>query len=445
MNSKIRLIIEREFTERVRKKSFIIVTILTPFLLVLCMFGPMLLIGLSSDSAKTQKVAVVDNSQDQYVGTRLESDDKVEFSLLPSGTSTEEAHMRYARHEDFYGVLVIGEDILNNPGDMMLINHGTTSMGTEEIIRNRIQGILRNERLSRYENDNISQILADANIRVNIRTMEVDTKAKNGDGIKASSTGASYGLGLILAMVIYMIIIVYGQQVLQSVIDEKQTRVLDVIITSCKPFELMMGKVLGIALVAFLQILIWGVLILVFSTIIAPLVLGNMGIDLSSATQAMSASGSPEFAVIVSKITDLSYLSKLFISMLLYIVGGFLFYASMYAAIGSAVDTPQDAAQFNSVLMIPIMIAIYAMIAVMQNPSSDMAFWFSIIPFTSPVVMMARIPFGIPTWEIVVSVAVLYISFVIMIWLAARIFRVGVFMHGKKPTWKDLGDWIRMK
>ena len=143
MNGKIRLIIEREFTERGRKKSFIIVTILTPFLLVLCMFGPMLLIGLSSDSAKTQKVAVVDNSQGQYVGTRLESDDKVEFSLLPSGTSTEEAHMRYARHEDFYGVLVIGEDILNNPGDMMLINHGTTSMGTEEIIRNRIQSIPR--------------------------------------------------------------------------------------------------------------------------------------------------------------------------------------------------------------------------------------------------------------------------------------------------------------
>lgn len=445
MNSKIRLIIEREFTERVRKKSFIIVTILTPLLLVLCMFGPMLIFGLSSETSKTHKVTVVDNSHDQYVGTRLESDDKVEFRLLPPGTSAEEAHFRYAGLEDNYGVLVIGENILNNPGDLMLINHGTTSMGTEEIIRNRIQSILRNERLSRYDNDNINKILADANIRVNLKTMEVDSKAGNGDSFKASSTGASYGLGFILAMVIYMIIIVYGQQVLQSVIDEKQTRVLDVIITSCKPFDLMMGKVLGIALVAFLQILIWGVLILIMSTIVAPLVLGNMGIDLSSATQAVSASGAPEFAGIVNKITDLSYLGKLLITMLLYIIGGFLFYASMYAAIGSAVDTPQDAAQFNSVLMIPIMIAIYAMIAVMQNPSSDMAFWFSMIPFTSPVVMMARIPFGIPTWEIVVSIAVLYVSFVIMILLAARIFRVGVFMHGKKPTWKDLGDWIRMK
>ena len=135
----------------------------------------------------------------------------------------------------------------------------------------------------------------------------------------------------------------------------------------------------------------------------------------------------------------------LFLELLLYIVGGFLFYASMYAAIGSAVDTPQDAAQFNGIIMMPVIVAIMVMMSVMNDPNSDLVFWCSIIPFTSPIVMMARIPFGIPTWEIVVSLILLYISFILMTWVAARIFRVGVFMHGKKPTWKDLGSWIKMK
>ena len=438
--SKIGLIIEREFAERVRKKSFIVSTLLTPLFMIAMMVLPSVMMFKGGSS--TKNVVVIDNSPEQFVGRKLVSGKTVSFNLLEGNESISNARMMY---KNDYGILVIGQNILDNPQDIQLILNDASSMSVEENIQNQIQSILRTERLKRYDLENMDQILADANVRVNsIQTLK-NNDQEDDEKMEKTSTTASWLMGLILGMMLYFILIVYGQQVLQSVIDEKQTRVLDVIITSCKPFELMMGKVLGIALVAFLQILIWGVLILVFSTIIAPLVLGNMGIDLSSATQAMSASGSPEFAGIVSKITDLSYLSKLFISMLLYIVGGFLFYASMYAAIGSAVDTPQDAAQFNSVLMIPIMIAIYAMIAVMQNPSSDMAFWFSIIPFTSPVVMMARIPFGIPTWEIVVSIAVLYISFVIMIWLAARIFRVGVFMHGKKPTWKDLGDWIRMK
>jgi len=428
MKNKIALIIEREFFERVRKKSFIIVTLITPLLLILCMFGPTLMMGMSSDSGKTQRVTVIDDSPGQYVGTRLESDDKFGFALLPPGTTTQEANVVSSAQTDSYGVLVIGENVLNDPNDIMLIYSGTPSMNSDEIIRNRVQSILRNERLSRYDNDNIDRILADANVRAGMRTVTVDNNSQSGNGMKDSSTQSSYILGLILAMFIYMIIIVYGQQVLQSVINEKQTRVLDVIITSCKPFDLMMGKVLGIALVALLQILIWSVLIVVFSNIIAPLIIDRMGV-----------------AGILGNLVNLSYLGYLILVTVLYVVGGFLFYASMYAAIGSAVDTPQDAAQFNTITMIPIFIAIYAMIAIMENPSSDMAFWFSMIPFTSPIVMMARITFGIPTWEIVVSIAVLYISFIVMIWLAARIFRVGVFMHGKKPTWKDLGEWIKMR
>ena len=230
--------------------------------------------------------------------------------------------------------------------------------------------------------------------------------------------------------------IVYGQQVLQSVIDEKQTRVLDVIITSCTPFELMMGKILGIAMVAALQIVIWAVLVIGVSSFVMPLLIDPASV------QAIS---DPMMGSAISIFTDVGFLLSLFVQLLVFAVGGFLFYASMYAAIGSAVDTPQDAAQFNSIIMMPVILAIIVMMNIMNDPNSGLVFWCSMIPFTSPIVMMARIPFGIPAWQVIVSIIVLFISFFIMTWIAARIFRVGVFMHGKKPTWKDLAAWIKMK
>jgi ABC-2 type transport system permease protein len=169
------------------------------------------------------------------------------------------------------------------------------------------------------------------------------------------------------------------------------------------------------------------------------------GTDVEAALAAAQNVPDPEVLSMVGKFTYVSYLAGLFLELLLYIVGGFLFYASMYAAIGSAVDTPQDAAQFNGIIMMPVIIAIMVMMSVMNDPNSSLVFWCSMIPFTSPIVMMARIPFGIPTWQVAVSLVVLYISFILMTWVAARIFRVGVFMHGKKPSRKDLGAWIKMK
>jgi len=174
-----------------------------------------------------------------------------------------------------------------------------------------------------------------------------------------------------------------------------------------------------------------------------PLVMG--GADVDAALAAAQNVPNSEIMSMVGKFTNVSYLAGLFLELLLYIVGGFLFYASMYAAIGSAVDTPQDAAQFNGIIMMPVIISIMVMMSVMNDPNSNLVFWCSMIPFTSPIVMMARIPFGIPTWQVAVSLVVLYISFFAMTWVAARIFRVGVFMHGKKPSWKDLGAWIKMK
>lgn len=436
--SKIGLIIEREFAERVRKKSFIVSTLLTPLFMIAMMVLPSVMMFKGGSS--TKNVVVIDNSPEQFVGRKLVSGKTVSFRLLEGSESISNARMMY---KNDYGILVIGQNILDNPQDIQLILNDASSMSVEENIQNQIQSILRTERLKRYDLENMDQILADANVRVNsIQTLKNNDQEDDAKMEKTSTT-ASWLMGLILGMMLYFILIVYGQQVLQSVIDEKQTRVLDVMVTSCTPFELMMGKILGIALVAALQIVIWAVLIIGASAFVMPMVMG--GADVNAAMAAAQNVSDPEIMSLVGKFTNVSYLAGLFLELLLYIVGGFLFYASMYAAIGSAVDTPQDAAQFNGIIMMPVIVAIMVMMSVMNDPNSDLVFWCSMIPFTSPIVMMARIPFGIPTWQVTVSLVVLFISFFLMVWVAARIFRVGVFMHGKKPTWKDLGAWIKMK
>ncbi len=438
MNNKIGLIVEREFAERVRKKSFIVSTLLTPLFMIAMMVLPSVM--MFKGNSDTKNVVVIDNSPEQFVGKQLTSGKTVAFNLLPEGETLGKARME---HKSEYGILVIGNDILDNPQNLQLILNDASSMSVEESIQSQIQGILRTERLKRYNLENMDQILADANVRVNSLQTLKNNEQEDDENMEKTSTTASWLMGLVLGMLLYFILIVYGQQVLQSVIDEKQTRVLDVMVTSCTPFELMMGKILGIAVVAALQIIIWAVLIIGASAFVMPLVMG--GTDVNAMMAAAQNVPDPETLSLVSKFTNVSYLAGLFLELLLYIVGGFLFYASMYAAIGSAVDTPQDAAQFNGIIMMPVIVAIMVMMSVMNDPNSDLVFWCSMIPFTSPIVMMARIPFGIPTWQVAVSLVVLFLSFMAMTWIAARIFRVGVFLHGKKPTWKDLGAWIKMK
>lgn len=433
--NRIGLIVQREFTERARKKSFIITTLLTPLLMILLMAAPSLMMVLGK--SETKKVVVVDNSQDQFVGKALQSGSTVEFELLAPGTTAGQARSQFNEASGTYGVLVIGSNILENTSDLQLILNDASSMSIEESITNQIQNIIRSTRLSKYDVENIDQILADANVRIgNLQTLKNNGQESEEESMEETSTLISWIMGLILGMLLYFILIVYGQQVLQSVIDEKQTRVLDVMVTSCTPFELMMGKILGIALVAALQIVIWAVLVIGASIFIMPMLFG---------ADAAASASSMEAAAIIGMVTNVNFLSGLFLELFLFIVGGFLFYAAMYAAIGSAVDTPQDAAQFNTIIMMPIVLAIIVMMNIMNDPNSGLVFWCSMIPFTSPIVMMARIPFGIPTWQVAVSLVVLFASFVLMTWIASRVFRVGVFMHGKKPSWKDLGAWIKMK
>ena len=239
--------------------------------------------------------------------------------------------------------------------------------------------------------------------------------------------------------------------VMQSVIEEKNNRVLEVMVSSVRPFDLMMGKILGVASVAIVQVLLWGVLIAGVGALVMPHLMPE---DVMASAQAMqqgmpdaaSMSGmNPEMLQAVAAMTDLGYIVKIFVSLLLFVFGGYLLYSAMFAAVGSAVDNVQDASQLQMPSTLPIILALLMMFVVIKDPNSQLAFWFSIIPFTSPIVMMARIPYDIPLWEVALSLVVLYASFVGMVWFAAKIYRVGIFMYGKKPSLKELFKWIRYK
>lgn len=426
---KLLLIIGREYFERVRNKSFIIVTLLMPIIMIAIMAAPTLVM-LYGGKSEQKRVMVVDRSG--LVVDKLYSSPEVEFVDV-SELSKSEACAQYGVDSDAFGVLYIGS-VVDARDSVQLITNSSSSMMLEENISGQISTIVEQEKLLSYNIENLDQILA--SIETNIK---LSTFVNNGTGaeesMESTSSDMNYILGLILGMLLYMIIIIYGQMVLTSVVEEKASRVIDVMVTSATPFQLMMGKILGIAAVAVTQIAIWAVLVISASKFLLPAL---MPAD-------AAASGDAMLSAVLGTIGDAGYLAMIFTYMLLFILGGFLLYASLYAASGSAVDSVQDGQQFNSIIMMPIIISIIVMMSVFNDPNSPLAVWSSMIPFTSPIVMMARIPFGIPTWEIILSLILLYATFLFTTWLAAKIFRVGIFMHGKRPSWSELWQWVRSK
>lgn len=436
--SNIWLIVAREFNERVRKKSFIVTTLLMPVLMLGLMLAPALMMRYASGQTKT--IVVIDRSG--LVAQHLESSDKVRFetSDLPVDTA-----LRVMI--DKFGVLCIGADVLTNPSDVKLYANSASSMMLEENLRGQIAKVLEREKLRAYRIEDLDRILADVKTDVKMQVVRNDEGSPSSG---SSAVAAMVGLGL--GMVLYMFLMIYGAMVMQSVIEEKSSRVLEVVVSSVRPFELMMGKIFGVASVAVVQVLIWAVLVCGAGAAVMPHVLPDGAMEAAAALQqgggaATAAAGDfdPETLGAIALATDVGYLVMLFGYLLLFVVGGYLLYSAMFAAVGSAVDNAQDAAQLQTPIMIPIILAVIVEMSVLNDPNSPLAFWFSLIPFTSPVVMMARIPYGIPTWEIVLSLVLLYAAFVGMVWLSAKIYRVGIFMYGKKPTLREMFRWIRYK
>lgn len=438
--SNISLIIQREFNERVRKKSFIISTILMPVLMIALMAAPALIMHFSRGETKT--IAVVDDSG--LVAPNLENEGELRFTI--SDMTAEEARRESS---ELFGVLWIGSDILENPAAAKLYANASSSLSLEESITDQIERILETEKLRRHNIENIQQILDEVKTSVTLQTFRNDKSQE--EESRAQSSVVATAMGYTLGFILYMFLLIYGSMVMQSVIEEKNNRVLEVMVSSVRPFDLMMGKILGIASVAVVQIVIWGVLIVAVGNFVIPQLMpaeAMAGVEAvrQGMPDAAAASGmDTEMLQAVAAVTDLGYVVKIFVCLLLFVCGGYLLYSAMFAAVGSAVDNVQDAAQLQTPITLPIILALMMMIAVIKDPNSSIAFWGSVIPFTAPVVMIARIPYDIPLWEIALSLAILYGSFVAMVWFAAKIYRVGIFMYGKKPSFKELLKWMKYK
>lgn len=441
MKNKIGIIIGREFNERVRKKSFIITTLLTPLLIIGLMVAPTLLMTYSS--SETKKIGVVDDSG--IIAPQLYSNEEVQFEHLQLPIET----VRQLPPDAYFAILHICNDIMSNPTAARLYTDTSVGMGLETGICSQIESIIEAEKLKSYNIENIQQILAQIETKVSLQTFKSSADQEKEES--ATSSIVATVIAYILSFMLYMFLIIYGAMVMQSVIEEKNNRVLEVMVSSVRPFQMMLGKILGVASVAVVQILTWLVIILVAGAFLVPALLPE---DITAAIAMMQQGASAGVAApdadvdllqALLTLTDIGYIAKIFATLLLFMVGGFLLYAAMFAAVGSSVDNPQDAQQLQLPITLPIILALIIMINVIYDPTSEIAFWFSMIPFTSPIVMMARIPYDIPMWEIIVSLVLLYATFAVTVWGAAKIYRVGILMHGKKPTLKELWRWMRYK
>lgn len=437
--SQVGIIIAREFNERVRKKSFILTTILVPLLMIAMMAVPSLLMLYAGGD--TKEIAVIDESG--LILPRLESNDEILF--LPCEEELEQALLNTER----FGLLWIGEDVVSNNNNLRLYTNSSSSMILEENIENQIETLLEEEKLKHYNIENLAQIMEEVETNITLQSFRNDKEEQG------PSAGASFAISYLLAFVLYMFLIIYGQMVMQAVIEEKNTRVLDLLVTSARPFQLMLGKILGVASVAVVQVAIWGLLIFgigaLGSSLLMPEVLTTEQIGQLDSLQAGTLDTTTIDPEVLSDMqlfatfTDVGYLVMIFAYLLLFLVGGYLLYSALFAAVGASVDNIMDAGQLTTPIMLPIILALMMMFVVMKDPNSSLAFWFSIIPLTSPIVMMARIPAGIPVWEPILSLVILYLTILGVIWMAAKIYRVGILMHGKKPTLKELWRWVVQK
>lgn len=436
---KIGIIAGREFNERVRKKSFIITTILMPLFLVAMMFIPMLMVNMKSDTVR--EIYVVDDSG--TVADKLQNTGTLRF--IPSDMPLDEIKEQSL---DIFGVLVIGENIAEG-GGAQLYTYDSSTIDIESEISTQIKDIIETEKLKGYNIENLSEILASVETSVPLSVKQFSESGEAKDSSSVVAIVAAYIFGFL----IYMFVFLYGGMVMQGVIEEKSNKVLEVMVSSVKPFQLMMGKILGIASVALTQLLIWVVFIVVVGGGLMSLLAG----DMIEAAQAMS-SGMPmdmsamggmvmdaDMAAAINTLTDPAYLFRLIGGFIVYFIGGYLLYAAMFAAVGSAVDNEKDTQNLQTPISMPLILGLFVMLTAMQDPNSPLAVWCSIIPFTSPIVMVARLPYGVPAWELWTSIGVLFASFLAIVWLAGKIYRVGIFMYGKKPTFKELFKWMKYK
>ncbi len=442
--NKILLIIQREYFSRVKKKSFIVMTFLTPLLIA----GVYALIGFFAYKGikdTHDKVAIV--SANKTLTEKLSSNQNVSYVYIDKSLDQAKKDLSKA---DYDYILYLPEFSLAAPKGVELFGAKQPGMSLNRRISGDIEELIRTQKL---KESGISQTDLDKlKTTVDISTKKIAETGKE----EESSAGASTFIAFTAGVLMFMFIMMYGIQVMRGVIEEKTNRIIEVIVSSVKPFQLMMGKIVGIALVGLTQFMLWIVLTLAISTAAVSLFTNKEDIkeitastqaqtQISGANQMTSAAPQGPVADIQKSLAGLD-VGKIIVVFLFFFLGGYLFYSALYAAIGSAVDSETETQQFMLPVMLPLLLGYALSLSVVTNdPYGSTAFWLSMIPFTSPIAMVVRIPYGVPGWELALSMAILAVGFVATVWIAGRIYRVGILMYGKKTTFKEMFKWFTYK
>ena len=413
------LIAKREFFTQVKKKSFIILTLLTPLLIIV--FGGVVSLMFQANETQMQ-ISVIDKSG--LFKDRLKSDQNIRYVF--SLEETEKSLIKALETtEEMNGVMIIPKkEIHELENSIEILTNKNLSNEARRNIAGNISEIIKAEKINAL-GISTAQI-EDLNKGVNLHVVNVLEKEKKQDSFLV---GVKSGLSMFLMYCVFTFIMMYGIRVMRSVLEEKNNRVVEILISSVKPFELMMGKILGVTGVALVQFGVW--VVMIFASVMT---LGSSNVGM--------VSGVAEVQMVLSALSQINYGLILFV-FVIYFLLGYLFYSAMYAAIGSAVDNETETQQFTLFAILPMMLGFYGSITIMNNPDGPMSFWLSMIPFTSPIAMLARIPFDVPVWELVLSIGILLISTLGMVFIASKIYRVGILMYGNKVTLKELWKWMK--
>lgn len=431
--NKILIIIQREFLKRVRTKGFIILTITMPFIMAALVFVPLWLSSIEND--EQQKVAVIDPTG--VYAKALKASKSFAFSAQP--VITEEM-----RSEDspYDAVVAISGDLVKNNGKVTIYSHKEIPGNMLDYIQSKLNETVQKQKLEATGIAGLDKIIDDVQRDVNMKTVKW---SKEGDE-QASSTYVAIIVGGIFTLLIYIFVITYGGMVMQSVIEEKTNRIIELLVSSVKPFQLMMGKIIGVMLVGIAQMALWGVMLSIIMTV------ASVGFGVSQAQSIAAGQPMPSPTMNMSQdtqelltaIVNLPY-AEIGLMFIIMFVGGYLLYSSFFAATGASINEQEDANQFVVPITMITLFGLYAAMYSIENTDGPLAFWASLFPLTSPIVMMIRIPFGVPLWQELLSIALLYASAFFMIWIGGKIYRVGILMYGKKPSIKEIIKWMRYK
>lgn len=470
--NKIILVIKREYLSRVQKKSFIVMTILGPILMAALFIVP---IYISQMTDETKKIDILDETG--WFINKFESSDRFQFEYVYDDLETAKTNMTAKKG---YALLYIPRPTSSVPSTAVIYSEKQASIDLKSYIKNVMGKEVENQKLGaeilkeirkvnpEYKsigNDSLSKesLISEAILK-NIKTNIDLTSIRMGEEGKEekSFTEVSMGVGMFSGILIYFFIFLFGAQVMRGVIEEKTSRIVEVIVSSVKPFQLMMGKIVGVALVGLTQFLLWIVLTLAIVTVFKTFMPDKMNqekttevfspgnripsnantADIPEVTEETQDTGS--MGRIAEALGSINYGTMVF-SFIFYFLGGYLLYGAMFAAIGAAVDNETDTQQFMMPVTIPLILSIVMAQFVINNPEGPISFWFSMIPLTSPIIMMVRIPFGVPYWELALSMAILTVTFIGAVWLAGRVYRTGILMYGKKTSWGEMWKWLFYK